>query len=315
MTTTLSLKLRNRLRPLLDRVDPGRGMRRRLIEGMARRRYSGLAIHPDERGNDWLADRIRQGAPFAAGKFGATESKTYYGWIKGHVPETTREELLVHSGLFPTDEETVAWFARLYFEAAATVDVLGVWWQLGERELIRDAGLEKRALLTGLTGLEPYFFPRPWSHGIAGKRVLVISPFAETILRQYERKDEVWPNGLLPDFHLDTLKFPHSKALADHSYESWRAILEAFKDKMAAKNFDIVLTGAGAATLPLATEGKRLGRQGIGMGGSLQVLFGIVGRRWAEDPFFSNLVNPAWTRPSGEEVPWGAKLMENGAYW
>ena len=51
------------------------------------------------------------------------------------------------------------------------------------------------------------------------------------------------------------------------------------------------------------------------MGGATQILFGIKGRRWEEIPFFQNLINEYWVRPSIDETPSKANLVEDACYW
>ena len=55
---------------------------------------------------------------------------------------------------------------------------------------------------------------------------------------------------------------------------------EAILDK---QDYDICLIGAGAYGFPLAAHVKRKGKKAIHLGGALQLLFGVKGKRW-EDP-------------------------------
>lgn len=61
------------------------------------------------------------------------------------------------------------------------------------------------------------------------------------------------------------------------------------------------------------------------MGGSLQLLFGIIGKRW-EDPEYGyielkkkgcypQLINKYWIRPGMKEKPQNAIQVESGCYW
>ena len=50
-----------------------------------------------------------------------------------------------------------------------------------------------------------------------------------------------------------------------------------------------------------------------GIGGALQLLFGIKGRRW--DREFSSIYNDAWVRPEENEKPRNANSVEGGCYW
>jgi hypothetical protein len=74
--------------------------------------------------------------------------------------------------------------------------------------------------------------------------------------------------------------------------------------------------GAGAYGLPLAAFVKEQGRQAVHVGGATQLLFGVKGRRWeAESEDVVALFNDYWVRPSAEETPAGASLVEGGCYW
>ena len=60
------------------------------------------------------------------------------------------------------------------------------------------------------------------------------------------------------------------------------------------------------------------------MGGSLQLLFGIMGNRWDHDEphyengvfiYYAGLENEYWVRPSASERPKSHKVVENSCYW
>jgi hypothetical protein len=79
--------------------------------------------------------------------------------------------------------------------------------------------------------------------------------------------------------------------------------------------FDVALIGAGAWSVPLAVYARSLGAFGIHLGGGLQLLFGIMGKRWEGHSGIKALQNDSWVRPSAEERPPKLHLQENGAYW
>ena len=69
--------------------------------------------------------------------------------------------------------------------------------------------------------------------------------------------------------------------------------------------------------MPLAVKLKKAGKQAIVIGGGLQLLFGIKGKRWDNGfPEITSLYNEYWVRPSAEETPEKQqKLDDAGAYW
>ena len=67
--------------------------------------------------------------------------------------------------------------------------------------------------------------------------------------------------------------------------------------------------------MPLAKRLKDKGVIAIVMGGAIQILFGIKGRRWDSHSIISSFYNDDWVYPSQDEVPNGALEIEGGCYW
>jgi hypothetical protein len=94
-------------------------------------------------------------------------------------------------------------------------------------------------------------------------------------------------------------------------HRDWLDGLEQLKKAMTKQEFDIAIIGAGAWSLPLATHAKELGKIGLHLGGTLNLLFGIRGGRFEQRGFY----NEHWIRPIEKERPKNHQLMENSAYW
>lgn len=86
-------------------------------------------------------------------------------------------------------------------------------------------------------------------------------------------------------------------------------------------DYDICLIGCGAYGFHLAAHAKLTGHKAVHLGGSLQLLFGIAGKRWFDPnsnilyPIYKNIKNENWTYPDMTEKPSGADKVENGCYW
>jgi hypothetical protein len=173
-----------------------------------------------------------------------------------------------------------------------------------------------RTKFVPLQALEPYYYAAPWSEALAGKRVLVIHPFAESINRQYRNHRLLFKDlRVLPDFDLVTLKAVQSIGGAQVAFASWFDALEEMCERVNEIDFDIAIIGAGAYGFPLAAYVKRIGKKSVHLGGATQILFGIKGRRWDDWPFFQQLYNEHWVRPSPSETPENYQFIENGCYW
>ena len=88
-------------------------------------------------------------------------------------------------------------------------------------------------------------------------------------------------------------------------------------EEISKRDFDVALIGCGCYGLPLAAHVKSLGKSAVHMGGALQLLFGIRGKRWdaAGDWVEQGLFNEHWVRPSDEETPQKSSGVEGGCYW
>ena len=154
-----------------------------------------------------------------------------------------------------------------------------------------------------------------WSHHLAGKKILVVSPFAAQIEEQYKKRDELFPleSGILPEFTLLTIKAPLTCADGTAEGSSFFEELSKMEKAMANLDFDVALIGAGAYGTFLALEAKRLGKKSIQTGGATMTLFGLMGKRWEKREHVAKFVNQSWSRPY--EKPTGYEKIEGGAYW
>jgi hypothetical protein len=292
--------------------------RRRLFE---RAKYLGARILSPQEGNDLLAGSLDRAA--AVGKIGAAEIAALRHYLRradgngdcefwrGYVARNLHR----NAGVYPPDPAIFSRFCQTYAQALASLDVLAVWFNFGEHAVRRR--FAPRAALTELDGLEPYYNNRPWSQQLAGKRVLVVSPFAATIEAQYRRRQEIWraKPEVLPDFELRTIRVPLSSYLTNPPYPDWFAALDAMRQQMAAAPFDAAIVGAGAWSIPLVAHAKSLGAWAIHLGGVTQILFGIKGHRWERNERIMAFSNEAWIRPSASETPQNVQAIEGGCYW
>ena len=280
-------------------------------------KYRGVDILPAAAGNDLAAEAIRQGQPFLFGRCGATEMRTVAEYLQNGgtgFSARARQEIRNLSGVFPTDDGTLARFCRLYVDCAHRADLLALWDVGAERAVIRGC---TQTRFTQLRALEPYYHPHPWSAALAGRRVLVVHPFRQTILAQYARREQLFPGtDILPAFaSLRVVQAVQGLAGQDTGYADWFAALAAMEAEMDAAPYDVAVIGAGAYGLPLAAHARATGHAAVQMSGATQLLFGIRGKRWDSHPVISGLYNEAWVRPAAGEAPKNKERVEGGSYW
>ena len=219
-----------------------------------------------------------------------------------------------NAGFFPVTEENLMKFGEMMVEDSKQVDILGSW--LPDEERLKTIfDLQYYTIL--LKNLEPFWVNQPWSRYLEGKRVVVVHPFAETIKYQYANcKDVIFENPLvLPCFaSLRVVKAVQSLG-GNSDFSNWFEALDYMKKEVDKEDYDVCLIGCGAYGFPLAAYVKRTGKQAVHLGGALQLLFGIRGKRWDNMEDYKYLVNRCWTRPKEDETPQVKDNVENGCYW
>ena len=162
----------------------------------------------------------------------------------------------------------------------------------------------------------------PWTKSLAGKKVLILSVFSEKIKEQYSRIEKVFPKyNPWPDFNLVTVQsiwsLPHDSV--NSRFKSYFDELKYLFNECMKEDFEVALLCCGKFGIELAPMLKREGKKAIQIGGDLQVMFGIKGRRWDEIPnFVRKYYNEYWIRASIEETGANeiiAKKCDNGCYW
>lgn len=290
-----------------------------------RTRHRSAKIAGGEDANRLIADMIRAGEPAAIGKIGSSECWTLawhlrlkrfykYTWTS---PSFGELDLAEQSGVFPNSEEMFRQFSEAYLKKLPLLDLCAVWYNPGESQVL--SRLCPRAKRIEIKALDPFFFSPPWTATLAGKKVVVVHPFEESIRQQYARRREVWRDfpGVLPEFELRTIRAPYGFSMNDFS--NWLAMLRWLEVELErcrdTEGFDVALIGCGAAGIPLAAHAKELGGIGIHLGGSLQLLFGIRGKRWDVRPEYQRFFNESWSRASSTETPREAVKVDQGGYW
>jgi hypothetical protein len=275
--------------------------------------------------NDRIAQRLALGEPLLVARLGSVELACLRFYLekrkdKGRpYPKKLSASMANPAGFFPVDNRSLDAFCGLFLEQVAQVDVMGVWFNKYE-----DAVCNRfcpQAELVDFDCLEPFRFAPPWSRALAGKKVLVVHPFVDSIRTQYRDKRRLlFPSpDVLPEFELKTIKSVQSAAGSPLPFATWFDALNHMCDQIAREDFDVCIVGAGAYGLPLASFAKQLGKQAIHLGGVTQILFGIKGKRWETDPAYLNttakLFNEHWVRPLDSETPPDKSKIEGGGYW
>jgi hypothetical protein len=277
---------------------------------------------------------LTKGEPCLIGRLGGTEArflkeynkilslkfgskflfKSKPGWHK------RSKQMRSLAGFYFSEIDQAKEFCDIYRNAMNETDILGAWgttFASVEADYIEKIRyfIPKELTAPWIQSYSQNKLLTPWSKGLSGKKVLVVSYFAESIKKQFAIIDEIFPNNECHDFKLSTLKSPFTADMEMPPSKSWREYLLEVEEQMQAMDFDVALVSAGSYSYPLAHLAKKMGRIGIHAGGGLQLFFGIMGKRWEHSEFYAGAINTKWSRPSERENPPNAIKIEGGAYW
>lgn len=293
-----------------------------------RKKYVKRRILDNEAASGRLADMIDSGQPLAAGRIGLFEMaamRMYEFGIKKKYP-LVMDNIYNCAGFFPNDTNLGDQFLLVMKDSLKEMDMLAPFHQFCEDYFINHYA-KKDIIISKSEGVfEICQLENVWTKALKGKRVLVISPFTETIKQQYEKRELLFPGKeIIPEFgELLTYKSLMTIGdMRDDRFVTWFEALEHMKREILSIDFDIALLGCGAYGFPLAAEIKKAGKQAVHMGGVLQILFGIMGKRWDGTRNggsfhirgdIAKYYNDSWIYPI-EGKPKEASKVEYGPYW
>ncbi len=320
---------------------------RKIYRLISRKKYlNPECIYDREQSNKLISEMLNSDKPCMISRFGTVEINAVNNYLVINKNKTLLkreiEYIIDHTstpwwnrahfikmcdnaGIFPISIETANLFAEIYLEDIPQIDLLGSH-QYFEKYMPLKEGIPK----VQLELLYPFFVQNPWTKSLEGKKILVIHPFEETIKVQYKNRDKLFDNeSVLPLFDLILYKSVQSIAGNCVDYDSWFDALEKMKKDISEIEFDIALIGCGAYGLPLAAHVKRIGKKSIHIGGGLQLLFGILGKRWVEqysdfweyrpnvyiNTNYRKLFNEYWIYPLTEDTPKNSSVVEGSCYW
>lgn len=284
-----------------------------------------------------IHEKLKGEKPCMIARFGANELYTlvnYLGvkdtknsawkFISGKAPkwwwDTNHQINNLHhvAGFFPPKIDKIEQFCELMLEDLKEVDVLGSWLENENyfRQDLENAIYVKREITN------PFFTDNPWTRALRNKKVLVVHPFANLIEYQYKQvRKKLFKNpDILPKFDLKTIEAVQSFGGGMEKYKDWFEALDWMKNEIDKQDYDICLIGCGAFGFHLAAHVKRVGKKAVHLGGSLQLLFGIKGKRWENPNYnatynYAQLMNEYWVRPGEEFKPRNANKVEGACYW
>lgn len=281
-------------------------------------KFLGKMPPSDDEANKLIESRLKSGEPFALCRLGSAEFTLIQLFDEHSLFPTNRINRSNMYGLFHKDMNEIERWVNMTKEDLKDVDILAYFEDHPMEEYLIKCYCPKTKLIR-LEQIETILYDVPWTMALEGKKVLVISPFVETIKEQYPKMDQLYVgHPMLPKFELKTLKSVwYTGNPDDDDFSNWFDALNYLYEEAMKIDFDVALLSCSSFGFDLACMFKRAGKQAIQYGGALQVLFGIKGSRWDNYPPYSKYYNEYWVRAPKTEAPSKqfANVLDNGCYW
>ena len=270
-------------------------------------------------GRDFAAavgEAMGGGHGFAAGKLGPTERAWLaYPVLQARDVGDRRQRAfelslgarsLRHAGVWPTDPGFQQRFAGEFARSVGELDAIGIFADAFDESLDVLRFHEPPGELMRFEDQEPdrSVDAGPgdcWLEHLRGRRIVLVCPFADLLRERAERDtyEAVWESIGKRWFEPEavaSVELPYGfDPATQERYADALELLDVVDERVAALEFDFALIAAGGLGIPLAGRVKRRGGTAISLGGHLQVLFGVHGRRWLKRPEWRDTyINDAW---------------------
>jgi hypothetical protein len=273
-----------------------------------------------------LSAALRNPEPFLSVRLGATEASIVGQYLSNSPKYSSRlrQSAWNNAGIFPPLRSTLEFFSNEYLNAVKSADILAAWPEntLPHQDVVLDLNPNaSRIDASSLDAVQMASVLPPdavWTQALEGQKVLVVHSMADTISSQAKHLEVMHKRKILPHFDVFTFKPPQTQgfSLTSGAFPSNLALASSNLEQIISDNkIDVVLLAAGAYGLPLALSSFKAGAKSIYIGGSLQLLFGINGRRWQANPAVDSMKTAFWLERSLEGRPSGSGLVEGSTYW
>ena len=287
-----------------------------------KKKYAGYYYHDYDEGYLIISEYLKSDKPFAVGRASFVEfsiliknqTRRLFGINTAIINSKINRFAKDISGTPYDEKSALNKYIEVMEDSIRNVDVVATFSNMPmcDSYLAECFQLRGKKIVVDRT-VEPFIGRDGWSRYLKGKRVVVVSPFCKEIRQQFRQHEKIWDDpNVLPDFELitvDSVWFEGDSR--DTRFANWFDALEFLYNSVMKNNFDVALLGCGSFGFPLASMIKNGGKQAIHIGGALQIMFGVKGRRWDDYGYY----NDYWIRPEVRVTKGDMKMSDNGCYW
>ena len=149
-------------------------------------------------------------------------------------------------------------------------------------------------------------------------KIGIISSMYEDILEQIPKMNKVYPDfPINPDSFVVVESYNTCNKNAPLDHKNWFDTFEDLKKRVLVhEDVNYWFLSCGSYGVPLQEELKKNGKNSLYVGGLMQCLFGLLGKRWKDRPEFSSHHNIHWKKIEHLDIRTLGNLMkvEAGCY-
>jgi len=273
-----------------------------------------------------IKEMIEKRDPFLITRLGHEGFVSFFFDKEQPISENLIHKTEIQAGIYCNDDSEIILFAFMYLEAIKNSDYLAVFPSMyKDFSEMQNYFLNKYSIQSlHNRSIEPFYNilenEIPWTHSLFGKKVLIINPFIDSMQKQLSNKFQMFKDKKI---FLDGQKFifykPFMSLANNRPHKNWYETYKIMRDDIQKLDFDIALLGCGGYGLLLSNFiYQKMNKSAIYVGGGLQLLFGVMGKRWEDNDMWKKIMNESqstFIRPSGDEIIKNKNMVEDACYW
>lgn len=281
-----------------------------------------------DKSNKKIISLILSNKPFTICRLGiGAETEISYIYKKYNIVNNkSLYTLSNNAGIYETENkiDIIKLYIKTYIKSIENSDCLAIF----ENNIIEEQNTlrNKKSELIHSRSIEPFYYSmdnkKPWSHYLINKKVLIINPFIESMKSQIKCEFKMFKNEERNIFKKGQ-KFVFYKSYqtsaGNYIHKNWKETFDIMCNDIKEIEFDIALLGCGGYGLPLCNYIKtELNKSSIYVGGGLQLMFGVMGKRWETRADWKELIKNeecVFVKPKKEEMIKNMNKIEEGCYW
>lgn len=268
-------------------------------------------------GNQVIVDRLQQNEPFCVARLAGALSTISMSVDRRINPDVQSVcDAITNDGMYHNNSTELLQLIEKYISGIRSADYLACFSELVVEE--QKYFLDKFEHIKTIhnRSLEPFYTDQtPWTKELNDRKVLVVSSHTSSFSVQIA-------NNNLPAMWAQDQQFELYKSyntLANNRpHNSCLETLDVMKNDISKLNFDVAILGCGGYGLMLCDHIKHeLKKSCIYIGGSLQLLFGVLGRRWVSNALVRDKLNNFnnFIFPVDQDKIDNFETIEFGCYW